>query len=122
MISQFLWAMRKGESPIIYGDGTQTRDFTHVDDVVRANLVALETRAVGEVYNVGTGRETSINSLARTLAELLGKELAPHYVANPIRNYVSRTLADTSKAEKLLGFKGTIPFEAGVRRLVYGGS
>jgi UDP-glucose 4-epimerase len=122
MISQFLWAIRMGESPVIYGDGTQTRDFTHVDDVVRANLVALKTKAVGEVFNVGTGRETSINSLARTLAELLGKEIAPRYVPNPIRNYVSRTLADTSKAEKLLGFKGTVPVEAGVQRLVHGGT
>jgi UDP-glucose 4-epimerase len=121
MISQFLWGMRRGESPIVYGDGTQTRDFTHVEDVVRANLLALETKAVGEVINVGTGCETSINSLVRTLAALLGKEIAPAYAPNPIRNYVSRTLADTSKAEKLLGFRATIPFREGVARLVAGG-
>lgn len=121
MISQFLWTMRKGERPVVYGDGTQTRDFTHVDDIVRANLLALETKAVGEVFNVGTGRETSINSLVRTLAELLGKETAPQYCPNPIRNYVSRTLADSSKAEKRLGFRATIPFRDGVARLVAGG-
>jgi nucleoside-diphosphate-sugar epimerase len=122
MISQFLWAMRRGEPPVIYGDGNQTRDFTHVDDVVRANFAALETKSVGEICNVGTGHETSINSLAKTLADLLGKEIAPRYVPNPIQNYVLRTLADTSRAERLLGLTGTIPFETGVRRLVQGGS
>ncbi len=121
MISQFLWAMRKGERPVIYGDGAQTRDFTYVDDVVRANLLAQETDAVGEVFNVGTGRETSINTLARTLSELLGRDIEPTYVPNPIRNYVHRTLADTSKAEKLLGFRAAIAFRDGVARLVAGG-
>jgi len=121
MISQFLWSMRGGERPIVYGDGTQTRDFTHVDDIVQANLLALETKAIGEIINVGTGRETSINSLVRTLADLMRTEIAPQYVPNPIRNYVSRTLADTSKAERLLGFRATTAFRDGVARLVGGG-
>lgn len=118
MISQFLWAMRKGERPVVYGDGTQMRDFTHVDDVVRSNLLAHETDAVGEVFNVGTGRETSINTLVRKLSEFLARPIEPVYVPNPIRNYVYRTLADTTKAEKLLGFKAAIPFEEGVAHLV----
>ena len=121
MISQFLWAIRKSERPIVYGDGTQTRDFTHVDDAVRANLLGLGTTEVGKVFNVGTGRETSINTLVRTLADLMGKDVKPRYVPNPIRNYVHRTRADTSKAEKLLGFRATIPFREGVARLVKGG-
>lgn len=122
MISQFLWAMRGGNPPVVYGDGRQTRDFTHVDDVVRANLLAVETKRVGEVINVGTGRETSINTLVRTLSGLLAQPLEPKYVPNPIRNYVHRTLADTSKAEKFLGFKAGISFEDGVTRLVRGGA
>ncbi len=121
MISQFLWAMRKSERPVIYGDGNQTRDFTHVDDGIRANLLALETKAVGEVFNVGTGHETSINTLARTLSGLLGRPIEPKYVPNPIRNYVYRTLADTSKAEKLLGFKAAVSFHEGVARMATGG-
>lgn len=118
MISQFLWAMRRSESPVVYGDGHQTRDFTHVDDIVRANLLALGTESVGEVFNVGTGRETSINALVRKLSELLARSVEPVYVPNPIRNYVFRTLADTTKAEKLLGFKAAISFEEGVAHLV----
>ena len=122
MISQFLWAMRKGERPVIYGDGNQTRDFTHVDDAVRANLLALGTESVGEVFNVGTGRETSINTLVRKLSELLSRPIEPVYVPNPIRNYVCRTLADTTKAENFLGFKAAISFEEGVAHLVREGA
>ncbi len=122
MISQFLWAMKKGDRPVIYGDGEQTRDFTFVDDVVRANLLALETKSVGEIFNVGTGRETSVNQTVQTLSELLGGSVKPRYVPNPIKNYVHRTRADISKAEKFLGFKATISFDEGVRRLVHGGS
>jgi len=122
MISQFLWAMRRSESPVVYGDGHQTRDFTHVDDIVRANLLALGTESVGEVFNVGTGRETSINKLVQKLSELLARPIDPVYVPNPIRNYVFRTLADATKAEKLLGFKAAISFEEGVAHLVREGA
>lgn len=122
MISQFLWSMRKGEPPIVYGDGNQTRDFTHVDDIVRANLRALETEAVGEVFNVGTGRETTINHLVETLSALLESPLRAQHVPNPIPNYVYRTLADTKKAERLLGFTAEVSFEEGVARLVRGGT
>ncbi len=122
MISQFLWTMRRGERPVVYGDGTQTRDFTYVDDVMRANILALESKVTGEVFNVGTGLETSLNTLVKTLSELLDKSLEPKYVPNPIRNYVHRTLADTSKAERFLKFRAAIPFQKGVARLLEGGS
>ncbi len=117
MVSQFLWAMQKGEPPLVYGDGNQTRDFTYVEDVVRANILAMKTNSVGEIFNVGTGSETSINRLVRTIAELLGRQIQARHVPNPIRNYVYRTLAHTEKAEKLLGFKATIPFNEGVALL-----
>ncbi len=122
MISQFLWAVGKSEQPVVYGDGNQTRDFTYVDDVVRANLLSLDTKAVGEVFNVGTGEETTVNSVVSTLADLLGKPVRPKYVPNPIQNYVYRTLADTSKAEKVLGFTAEILFKEGVASLVRGGN
>ena len=122
MISQFLWAVRKGEAPVIYGDGNQTRDFTHVDDAVRANLLALHNKAPGEVFNVGTGKETTVKSVVWTLSDLLGRPVEPKYVPNPIQNYVYRTLADTSKAEKLLGFMARVPLKEGVVQLVNGGS
>lgn len=118
MVSQFLWSMRKGEHPVVYGDGNQTRDFTYVDDVVAANLLALRTEATGEIFNVGTGHETSINDLVQTLSGLLGQDVRPLYASNPIHNYVIRTLADTTKAETLLGFRAEVSFREGVARLV----
>jgi UDP-glucose 4-epimerase len=121
MVSQFLWAVRKGEHPLVYGDGNQTRDFTHVDDVVRANFLALEAKSVGEVFNVGTGKETTVNQVVKTLADLTGKSIGPKHVPNPIPNYVYRTQADTSKAEKLLSFRAEVSFKEGLASLVQGG-
>ncbi len=119
MISQFLWTIRRGDSPAVFGDGTQTRDFTYVDDVVRANFLATKA-AAGAVFNVGTGRETSINALVRLLAQKLERPIEPKYEPNPIRNYVYRTLADTSNAEKQLGFSALVSLEEGIDRLVTG--
>jgi UDP-glucose 4-epimerase len=120
MVSQFLWAVRKGEDPVVYGDGNQTRDFTHVKDVVRANFLAIEAKSVGEVFNVGTGKETTVNKVVESLADLFGNSIRPKHVPNPIPNYVYRTQADTSKAERLLGFKATVSFEEGLNGLVKG--
>jgi UDP-glucose 4-epimerase len=121
MVSQFLWAVRKGEHPLVYGDGNQTRDFTHVNDVVRANFLALEAKSAGEVFNVGTGKETTVNQVVKTLADLIGKPIGPKHVPNPIANYVYRTQADTSKAEKLLSFRAKVSFKEGLAGLVQGG-
>lgn len=117
-ISQFAWEMMKGRSPVIYGDGTQTRDFVFVSDVVEANLLAMENaaRAGGEVFNVGTGVETTFNKVVEILAEELGAQIRPTYVENPIKNYVRRTLADTSKAAQGLGFMAKVPLREGIRK------
>ena len=131
-ISQFIWDMvEKQKSPIIYGDGTQTRDFTFVDDVVRANILAMEkqnNRSAGEgsgndndnakehwrkdnldsgfgVYNIGTGIQTSFNSVVEIINKLLGTDIRPTYTKNPINNYVQHTLADISLARLELGYE-----------------
>jgi UDP-glucose 4-epimerase len=122
MVSQFLWSIRKGEQPVVYGDGKQTRDFTYVDDVVRANFHALETKHVGEVFNVGTGKETPISDLVKMLGKVTGKSVKPRHVPNPIRNYVYRTMADTSKAKIMLGFGAEVPLKEGISRLANGGN
>jgi UDP-glucose 4-epimerase len=122
MVSQFLWAIRKGDQPVVYGDGNQTRDFTYVDDVVRANFHALKTKSVGEIFNVGTGMETTISDMVNMLGDSLGKLAKPRYVPNPIRNYVYRTMADTSRAKKLLGFRAEVPLKDGIGRLANGGN
>ena len=118
IISQFLWLMREDKTPVIYGDGSQTRDFVHVSDVVRACLAAAEADLGCEVINVGTGRETSFNQVIELLNRELGKSIEPEYVENPIKNYVSETLADISKARKLLGYEPSVSLEEGIRRLI----
>ena len=118
IISQFLWAMLKDEPPVIFGDGTQTRDFTHVYDVVDALLLAWKRNFECEIFNVGTGVAHSFNEIVEILNRILGKNIRPIYKPNPIKNYVYHTLADTTKAERLLGFKAKIPLEEGIRSLI----
>lgn len=117
-ITQFLWAMMKGKSPVIYGDGTQTRDFTYVDDVVGANILAMRSNLKGEVLNVGTGKATSFNEIVAILNKRLGLKITPTYVPNPIKNYVMYTQADTSKAERVLGFRAKIKLEEGIEKTI----
>ncbi|RJS89528.1 NAD-dependent epimerase/dehydratase family protein [Candidatus Bathyarchaeota archaeon] len=118
IVSQFLWAMKRDESPVIFGDGTQTRDFTHVYDVVEALILAWKKDFECEIFNVGTGVAHSFNEIVEILNRLLGKNIKPIYKPNPIKNYVYHTLADTSKAEKMLGFKAKISLEEGLRMLL----
>jgi len=118
IISQFLWAMLRDEPPVIFGDGTQTRDFTHVYDVVDALLLAWKKDFECEIFNVGTGVAHSFNEIVDILNSILGKNIRPIYKPNPIKNYVYHTLADTTKAEKLLGFKAKISLEEGIQSLI----
>ncbi|MFN4133677.1 MAG: NAD-dependent epimerase/dehydratase family protein [Candidatus Hadarchaeales archaeon] len=119
LITQFVWGMKKGERPVIYGDGTQTRDFIHVNDVVRANLLAAQKKGVaGEVFNVGTGKPISVNNAAELLNEYLGTDIKPIYKPNPIVGYVYKHQADTTKAKRMLGFEAKIPFEKGLKMLI----
>lgn len=118
IVTQFLWKMMKDKSPVIYGDGKQTRDFTHVSDVVKAFIKAGETNLDYEIINVGTGTETSFKKVVNILNQKLGKSLNPEYVENPIENYVERTLADISKAETLLEYSPEIELERGIERKI----
>jgi UDP-glucose 4-epimerase len=116
LVSQFLWAMKKGEQPVIYGDGSQTRDFTHVSDIVQSFELAVSTDMNG-VFNVGTGKSYSINELIDMLNEMLGTSVKPKYIINPLKNYVSHTLADISKIQAF-GFRPKVSLENGLTELV----
>jgi UDP-glucose 4-epimerase len=118
LISQFLWALQKDETPVVYGDGSQTRDFTYVDDVVAANALAMKRDLKFGIFNVGTGKSITINEMIDLLNKKLGKDIKPKYIENPITNYVQHTLADTTKAEKELGFKAKISLEQGIDKLI----
>jgi len=115
IITQFALEIMRGRRPVIYGNGRQTRDFIHVEDVVRAFILASKYPKT-DIFNVGTGEEHSFNDVVRLLNRLLGKNIKPVYKPNPIRNYVKRTLADMRKARRLLGFKARYGFEDGIKR------
>jgi nucleoside-diphosphate-sugar epimerase len=119
VIPLFVDALMHDRSPVIYGDGEQTRDFTYVDDVVAANLCCCTApdSAVGGVYNVAWGRRTSVNELARTIASVLGKKIEP--VHKPARaGDVRDSQADSTRARELLGWKPGVTFEEGLKRTV----
>jgi UDP-glucose 4-epimerase len=117
LITQFLWAMKKGEKPVLFGDGTQTRDFTFVDDIVEANILAMGYSGFG-VFNVGTGKNTTLNDIVQILNRKLGTSLEPVYEPNRIKNYVMHTQADTSKTAKELGFKAKVGLDEGIGKLI----
>lgn len=116
MVTQFLWEMKAGKAPVIFGDGTQTRDFTYVKDVVDA-LILASKKGTG-IFNVGTGKSYSFNYVVDLLNKKLGKDLKPVYRENPIKNYVMHTLADTTRM-KALGFEAKYSLEEGIERIIY---
>jgi UDP-glucose 4-epimerase len=118
IISQFLWVMRRGGRPVIYGEGKQARDFTYVDDVVDANMRAMKGGRAAEVYNIGTGEVTTFNQVVELLNFFLGKKIKPKYVPNPIHNYVPLTGASTEKARRELGFVSRYSLNEGIKKLV----
>jgi UDP-glucose 4-epimerase len=107
-----------GQPPLILGDGSQTMDFVFIEDVARANLLALQSDVRDDVFNVGSGTETSLNELADALLRVMDSDLRPEYGPERAVNPVPRRLADTRKAEGLLGFRARVGLEEGLRRLV----
>lgn len=115
VVPRFIKALLEGEAPIIYGDGSQTRDFTYVDDVVDAFVLAAEAEGVGgELFNVAAGAETSILDLIATLHELLGSSVEPQFEP-PRSAEVLRSRGDRSKAEGALGWSPKWPLKGALR-------
>lgn len=118
VIPRFVLAMMQGKRPLIYGDGEQSRDFTYVDNVVEANLLAAETEGIsGETFNVGCGIRYTLNDLVARLNQLLGTRLEPEY-GPPRAGDVRHSMASIDKAQRLLGYKPVVAFEDGLRRTV----
>jgi len=119
VIPRFIDLMRRGERPTIYGDGEQSRDFTYVDNVVSANVLACAApqEAVGQVFNCACNERVSLNRLTATINELLGTSIAPER-AEPRVGEVRHSLADIGKARRVLGYEVVVPFREGLVRLV----
>ncbi len=107
-----------GKSPLILGDGTQTMDFVFTEDIARANLLAATCDVTGEVFNIGSGTETSLVELADALQKVMGSELPLEFGPPRGVNAVTRRQADVCRAYQLLGWKPEIDLEEGLRRLV----
>jgi UDP-N-acetylglucosamine/UDP-N-acetyl-alpha-D-glucosaminouronate 4-epimerase len=118
VISLFIKALVDGTRPVIYGDGGQTRDFTYVANVVDAVIRAVETPGIGgEVFNIATSSRISLNELLATLKKIFNSNVEPIFKdarAGDVRD----SQADISKATRLLGYKPTVSFEAGLRETV----
>ncbi|MBN1503734.1 MAG: SDR family oxidoreductase [Candidatus Eisenbacteria bacterium] len=116
VIPLFMSRLLSGEPPVIFGDGEQSRDFTFVEDVVNANLLACHKPAIqGRVYNVARGRRRSVNELARVLSGLTGDGVRPVY-REPRPAEVRHSEGSTKKVEAELGFKVRVGFEEGLER------
>jgi UDP-glucose 4-epimerase len=117
VVSVFLRQARAGEPITIEGTGEQTRDFVHVDDVVRANCLAATTEHVGEAYNVGCGVETTVTELAHTIRDCVGSDSPIEHV-DPRPGDIDESVADISKARAKLGYEPTVDLDAGLDSLV----
>jgi UDP-glucose 4-epimerase len=118
VLIRWMERLEAGLPPLILGDGTQTMDFVYVDDVARANVLALSSDVADEVFNVASGVETSLNDLAAALARAMGTHVAAEYGPARSVNAVPRRLASMEKAERMLGFRASVPLDEGLRRLV----
>jgi UDP-glucose 4-epimerase len=117
VIMKVLDRIDAGERPVIFGDGSQSYDFVHVADVARANVLALESDATDELFNVGMGVKTTINELVSRLLEITGSDLEPEYRPEE-QMFVTHRVGSTEKAEASLGFRATIPLDEGLRSVV----
>jgi len=107
-----------GQGPLILGDGKTTMDFVYIEDVARSNILALQSEIADDVFNVASGTETSLNELAAALLRVMGSSAKPEYGPERKVNPVSRRLADTERARRLLGFTAEVGLDEGLARLV----
>lgn len=118
VLIRWLDAIEANQPPLIFGDGTQSMDFVYVDDVARANLLAAQSNVNDEVFNIGTGVQTSLNELCRLLLHLNGSSLQPeHREPRRVAN-VQKRRAAVEKADRMLGFRATVSLEQGLRELL----
>ena len=119
VITRFINRLTNGLPLVIFGDGEQTRDFVYVTDVAEANILALKhAKAVGEIFNIGTGVGTTVNRLASMLLELASKNSLETVHSEPREGDIRHSVADISKAKDKLGFVPKVSLKDGLKRIL----
>ncbi len=117
VIAIFANKLLHGEAPTVFGDGTQTRDFVYVQDVSKANLLAIEKNVKNEVFNIGSGKETSVNEVFETIQGILKTNVKANFDP-PIKGEIRRTYVSIDRAEKRLGWKPEVDIREGIQRFL----
>jgi UDP-glucose 4-epimerase len=118
VIPLFIDALMQGRPPTIFGDGEQSRDFTYIENVVQANLLAMSAEHLhGEAINIACGKRTSLNQLFNVLKDILGSKQAPLY-EEPRKGDVRHSLADIRKGKELINYEPKVGIEAGLKKTV----
>jgi len=117
-IPAFVTAILKDEPPTVYGDGEQSRDFTYIDNVVEANLLAARAKQTrGEVVNIACGKRVTVNTVIELVNKIVGRDIKPVY-ANPRPGDVKHSLADISLARKVIGYEPVVDFGSGLEKAI----
>jgi nucleoside-diphosphate-sugar epimerase len=117
-IPAFVTAILKDQSPTVYGDGEQSRDFTYIDNVVHANLLAARTKQTqGEVINIACGEAITVNAIIDMINDIVGKNVKPVY-ADPRPGDVKHSLADITKAKEVISFNPIVSFDDGLQKAI----
>ena len=121
VLIRWYYLIKQGKRPLIFGDGSQTMDFVYIEDVARANILALASDVTDEVFNVASQVETSLEELCNALLKAMESDLEPKFMPLPSKRKaveVQRRLADTTKAKQIIGFEPTVSLDQGLERLV----
>ena len=121
VLIRWYYLIKEGKQPLIYGDGSQTRDFVYVEDIARASILALKSDTHNEVFNIASGEETTLEELCYLLLRVMRSDLNPKYLPLPKdrkKVEVMRRLADTSKAYEEIGFRAEVGLKDGLEKLV----
>jgi len=119
VVPSFITKILQGESPIIFGDGEQSRDFTYVTNIVDGNLLAVEAWDVsGEIINLACGESTSVNFLFESVRQILQKETKPEY-NKPRAGDIRHSFADIAKAEKMINYTPRVSLVEGLKKTIY---
>jgi UDP-glucose 4-epimerase len=118
VIPKFIDALIEGRSPVVFGDGEQSRDFTYIDNVIQANLLAMSARHLrGEAINIACGKRISLNQLLDILKQILGSKTSPIY-QEPRKGDVKHSVADITKGKQILNYEPQVETEAGLKKTV----